>query len=332
MSGEGMAILWGAMKSCIGPGDRVLAISAGIYGRGFGDMARGLGAQVVTVEFGDDGYADDASRIRDAAMALRPTVVTAVHCETPSGTLQPIEILRNIVQEFNPVMIVDVVSSAFGVPVLIEQWGIDIALLGAQKCLSLPPDSCAAMVSDRAWQTIAQVNYVGYDAFQPFSLVPQTVQPFEFPYTPCFTSVAQWQARLRSLQQTGMSEVYSSHNRAAVRTRKLLHRMGIRLFAKDERACSPTVTAAYLPTGWTWAALDRELRAHGVVMAGSYGPMTGKVFRVGHMGTQASVDRVDKAMEVLRLVLVVACPSCTFAFMRGESACPACGTAIGENE
>jgi aspartate aminotransferase-like enzyme len=79
--------------------------------------------------------------------------------------------------------------------------------------------------------------------------------------------------------------------------------MGLVLYAKTERLASPTVTAIYVPDGWTWAELDGTLREHGVAMGGSYGALAGKVFRVGHMGSQADMELVKEGLAVLEEVL-----------------------------
>ena len=79
--------------------------------------------------------------------------------------------------------------------------------------------------------------------------------------------------------------------------------MGVRLFPVSETISSPTVTAAYVPDGWTWEELDRALRAEGMVVGGNYGELAGKVFRIGHMGTQADLALVARGMDVLQAVL-----------------------------
>jgi aspartate aminotransferase-like enzyme len=71
---------------------------------------------------------------------------------------------------------------------------------------------------------------------------------------------------------------------------------------RDE-ICSPTVTAAKIPQGWSWSELDEALRERGVVVGGSYGPLAGKVFRIGHMGSQAKRDLVERGMDILEEVL-----------------------------
>jgi aspartate aminotransferase-like enzyme len=79
--------------------------------------------------------------------------------------------------------------------------------------------------------------------------------------------------------------------------------MGIELYPVSEEICSPTVTAAKIPKGWSWEDLNKELRAKGLVVAGSYGPLAGEVFRIGHMGSQAKRDLVERGMDLLEEVL-----------------------------
>src|SRR5512135_1771801 len=99
-SGEGMVALWGALKSCLRPGDRVLAVATGVFGYGIGDMARQVGAEVQTVGFDYDATADP-DRVEQAIRAFRPRMVTAVHCETPSGTLNPIDAIGALAKKYD---------------------------------------------------------------------------------------------------------------------------------------------------------------------------------------------------------------------------------------
>ncbi len=79
--------------------------------------------------------------------------------------------------------------------------------------------------------------------------------------------------------------------------------MNVRLFPVRDEISSPTVTAAYVPDRWSWQALDQALRARGMAVGGNYGKLAGKVFRVGHMGSQADMDLVRRGMDVLEEVL-----------------------------
>jgi len=79
--------------------------------------------------------------------------------------------------------------------------------------------------------------------------------------------------------------------------------MGLTLFPASDAIPAPTVTAVNVPQRISWQEFDSKLRQHGLVVAGSYGPLTDRVFRLGHMGTQADKDLVTQALEVIKKVL-----------------------------
>ncbi|MCS6826203.1 MAG: aminotransferase class V-fold PLP-dependent enzyme [Caldilinea sp.] len=298
-TGEGMLALWGALKSVVQPGDRVLAVGTGLFGYGIGDMARQIGAEVEVVGFPFDRILDPQP-VREAAQRFRPKLVTAVHCETPSGTLNPLEELGQICREVDALFYVDFVASGGGVPVEVDRCCIDLGLLGSQKALSLPPDLSIVTVSERAWQAVAEVNYVGYDALAPWREGP--TQRY-LPYTHNWSALAALEISLDLLLAEGMEAVYARHATAAERCRRGLEALGIRLFPAEEAYNSPTVTAAYMPEGWSWPEFDRALRSHGMAVGGNYGELAGKVFRIGHMGSQANLALVERGLEVIGRVL-----------------------------
>ena len=128
-SGEGMVVLWSALKSCLSPGDRVLSVATGLFGHGIADMAAAVGAEVRKVSLPDDQTISDTREIEQAIAAFKPKMMTAVHCETPSGTLNPIADLGRLKKEHGvPLLYVDAVSSIGGVPVLTDDWHIDLCL------------------------------------------------------------------------------------------------------------------------------------------------------------------------------------------------------------
>jgi aspartate aminotransferase-like enzyme len=301
MTGEGMIGLWGALKSCIRPGERVLAVSTGVFGYGIGEMAAAIGAEVRWVEFGYDQIIQPEP-VEEAIQEFGPKMVTAVHCETPSGTLNPVDLVGELVRQHGvPLYYVDAVASAAGAPVLTDEWGIDLCLIGTQKALSAFPDLTAVAVSERAWDVVEQVDYPGYDALRPYR---EALEKRWFPYTPAWASLAGLHEACRLVLDEGLEQVYARHARVAQRCRDRAREMGLSLYPVDEAGCSPTVTALQVPRSLGWEELDRRLREHGVGMGGSLGLLAGQVFRIGHMGTQADVALVDQGMDVLAQVLV----------------------------
>ena len=300
-SGEGMLALWTALKSCLVPGDRVLSIATGVFGDGIGDMAASIGADVRKISLPYNETISDTDEIKKVVETFNPKMITVVHCETPSGTLNPVVDLGFAKKELGvPLLYVDAVSSIGGAPVLTDEWSIDLCLGGSQKCLSSLPDMAFLAVSDAAWEIIDQVDFAGYGALKPF----RTAQAEHyFPYTPSWHGVAGLNAGAEVILKEGLSNSFSRHEETAQLCRNKIKEMGLTLFPAADAIPAPTVTAVNVPQGISWQEFDAKLRREGLVVAGSYGPLTDKVFRLGHMGTQADRDLVAQAMDVIKKVL-----------------------------
>jgi aspartate aminotransferase-like enzyme len=301
-SGEGMLALWGALKSCLAPGDRVLSIATGVFGDGIGDMAASFGAEVRKFSLPYNETISDINEIRKLAETFKPKMITVVHCETPSGTLNPIVELGYVKKELDvPLLYVDAVSSIGGAPVLTDEWNIDLCLGGSQKCLSSLPDMAFLSVSDAAWEIIDQVDYNGYDALKPF----QTAQSRHyFPCTPNWHGVAGLNTGAEMILKEGLTNSFFRHAEVAQYCRDHINEIGLTLFPASGAVPAPTVTAVNVPQNISWQEFDAELRQEGLVVAGSYGPLTNKVFRLGHMGTQADKDLVAQALDAIKKVLL----------------------------
>ncbi|HIX02555.1 MAG TPA: alanine--glyoxylate aminotransferase family protein [Candidatus Odoribacter faecigallinarum] len=300
-TGEGMLALWGALKSSLRAGDRVLVLSTGLFGYGMGEMAESLGCKVRIVEFGFDETLHDYALIEAAIRDFQPKMITMVQNETPSGTMNPVEEVGRLKEKYGvPLLYVDAVSGIGGSVVKADEWHVDFCLGGSQKCLSAPASMAFLSVSPRAWEIIGEVGYAGYDALLPYRTA---VEQSYFPYTPYWQGTAQLHRACRLLLEEGLEKVIARHEKVAEYCRKRVQEMGLRLYPAAGAVPSPTVTAVYVPEGMTWADLDARLRDRGVVMGGNYGCLAGKVFRIGHMGTQANLNLVKEALDVLEETL-----------------------------
>ena len=301
MTGEAMVGLWAGLKSCLVPGDKLLSIANGIFGYGIADMARSLGCEVEVVGF-EYNEAIEVNQIEEAIRNFHPKMVTMVHCETPSGIINPVEEVGQIIKQCSvPLFYVDAVSSAGGTEVKVDDWGIDICLIGSQKCLSAPPDIGMISVSERSWEIIEHIDYKGYDALAPWE---EALEHEWFPYTPSWHSLAAINKACDLILKEGLDHVFQRHLKAADYCRKRLLAMGLTLFPVDEKISSPTVTAVNVPQKITWQYLNKRLRARGMVIGGSLGKLANKVFRIGHMGSQANLDLLEHGMDILEYVLL----------------------------
>ena len=300
-SGEGMLALWSALKSCLLPKDRVLAIATGVFGDGIGDMALSMGADVKKIRLPYNETISDMTEIEAAIVRFKPKMITVVHCETPSGTLNPIAELGKLKQQYKiPLLYVDAVASAGGTTVLSDDWNIDLCLGGSQKCLSSLPDMAFLSVSESAWDIIHSVNYAGYDALKPFY---KAQEAHYFPYTPNWQGVAGLNAGAELILNEGLTNSLNRHEKVAEFCRNKIIKMGLSLFPALDAVPSPTVTAINIPDEVDWPEFNLQLRQRGLAVGGSYGPMAGKVFRLGHMGTQADMELVKEALNVIERVV-----------------------------
>lgn len=345
-SGEAMSILWASLKCTLKPGEKILAVSSGLFGSGFADMALTFGAEAEICEFPYDEV-PEPEKVYEHAKKFRPKVITAVHCETPSGTLTPcLAEIGKIAHELDALFVVDFVSSAGGCELDVDACKIDIGLLGSQKVLSLTPSISISTISHRAWKVINDVNYSGYEAFKDWREVPEK---HYMPYTHDWHSMKALNVSLENIMNEsntssvdscrdwehenffintgtieGNSEVAKScrelkrensldlfphkgaiarHYEAAKLCRDLGLEIGLKLFPKSEEICSPTVTAFYVPEKFTWEEFNGKLRVRGLAVGGNYGSLAGKVFRIGHMGSQADNDLLKRGMNIIREVL-----------------------------
>lgn len=296
-TGEGMLGLWGALKSCLKPGDKVVAVCTGVFGYGIADMAEAIGAEVKRFSLGYDETISDSALLEQLVKDFKPLMITAVHCETPSGTLNPLEEIARIKKACQvKLLCVDTVASAGGMPVDADKYAIDLCLNGSQKCFSAPPDMTFVGISESAWEVIAAVNYVGYDAFKPFKNAQQS---FYFPNTMYWHGLAGLNTAAGLILDEGLENVYARHLQAMHFCHKKIREMGLELYPAIAAIPAPSVTAVKIPAGHTWESLDKACRNKGLAIAGSYGSLNGKVFRIGHMGIQADLPLLKRGLEIL---------------------------------
>ncbi len=301
MTGEGMLALWAGLKNCLRANDKVLAIATGIFGKGIGQMAASLGCEVRVIDYPFNASVGDLAKIEATIADFKPHMITAVHCETPSGTLNPLHGIGALKHKYAvPLFYVDAVSSLGGTPVCMDNWHIDILLGASQKCFSCPPNLSFLGLSPMAWEVINTVKYQGYDALVPW----QNVQESKCcPYTPYWSGVAALNASLQSLFKEGLEHVFSRHEDVAQLCRKKLQELGVTLWADPMAIPAPTVTTAHIPQGFTSETWYETLLSHGLCVGNGFDVLEGKIFRLGHMGSQANLETMEKTLKIIEKAL-----------------------------
>lgn len=302
MTGEGMLALWAGLKSIIQADDCIVCVVNGLYGEGIANIAESLGASVTRVTFQDTEF--DLGTLMQAIEHVKPKMITVVHCETPTGLLNPIQEIASIKRDFGvPLLYVDAISSIGATPVNMDANHIDILLGSSPKALSSLADISFVAVSDNAWHFICKQNYnTGYDALLPFKDIHCAN---DIPYMPHWQGIRSLRSACQHLLNEGLSKVYERHLLCMQTTTETLIEIGYQLFQSDTKLYSPSVTCCKLPANLSFHKFNKLLTNHGVQFGAGIGDHGKEVFRIGHMGTQANIKNLKKALSILRKTIAV---------------------------
>ena len=293
-----------AIVNTLSPGDRVLGVSIGSFGDRFAKIARTYGADVTTIEV-EWGHAADPAVLRAALERdadYRAILLT--HNETSTAVMNPIPELAAVVRELAPeaLILVDSVSGLGAVPFEMDAWGVDLVVTGSQKAWMSAPGLAMIAASDRAWTAMATATmprvYLDLRVHRDSHAIGQT------PWTPAIAVIYQVDEGIRLMNAEGAASVFARHEACAAATRAGLTALGLELFA-DQRFASRTVTGAIVPDGLDWKTFNGEIKRRGVVLAGGQGKLTGKIFRLGHLGS-VTLEEILGAMSVLEIVSIEA--------------------------
>jgi aspartate aminotransferase-like enzyme len=293
-----------AVVNVLSPGDAVLGVSIGSFGDRFAKIAGVYGADVTKLD-AEWGYAAAADEVRERLRAT-PGVkaVLLTHNETSTGVMNPIKELAAAIRMEAPeaLILVDSVSALGAVPFEMDAWGVDVVVTGSQKAWMSAPGLAMIAASTRAWTAMETATmprfYLDLRAHRDAAANGQT------PFTPAIAVVYQVDEGLRLMAEEGAEGIFQRHEVCAAASRAGLTALGFELLA-DPAVASRTVTAAWVPEGLDWKAFNSEVKRRGVVLAGGQGKLTGKIFRLGHLGS-VTLEEILGAMSTLELASMAA--------------------------
>lgn len=270
-----------AIVNLLSPGDRVLAAVCGDFGDRFAKVggAFGLDIQRLDVEWGKAVTPD----LLTAALAERDGVkaVFLTHNETSTGVTNPIRALARVVNDYGALTIVDAVSSAGGLPLEMDAWGLDFVFSGSQKAWMCPPGLLIAAVGPEAWRAHAASTFPRF--FWDLTAAKTNAVDGMTPTTPSLTLLYAYHAALEMMLAEGLDRVWARHRALGELTRSGIEELGLELFAERAYA-SDTVTAFRPPAGMTASDVVAAVREHGVELQIGQGHLRQAVVRIGHMG------------------------------------------------
>jgi len=278
-----------AAASLIGPNDVVLNLASGVYGKGFGYWSARYHKEMVEIEV-PYNEAIDPQQVRDA-LKRRPDIriVSVVHHDTPSGTLNPIREIGRIVREHGGLLLVDAVSSFGGMDIHPDDCAADIFITGPGKCLGGVPGLTVVAVSDRAWEHMeANPNAPKASILSYLDWKDAWRKDRPFPFTPSISEVNGLDGAIDQYLEEGPENVWRRHELTARACRAGIKAMGLSLWAAREEIASPTTTAVRVSDGLKDSDILAAARSgYGVVFSSGRGETLGKLLRIGHMGPVA---------------------------------------------
>ena len=308
MQGEAILGLEAAAASLISPGDKVLNLVSGVFGKWFQDFIEKYGGETIelAVPYDDAVDPEDVRRALHANPGVK--FLSVVHSETPSGTHNPVREIGRVAREFGVLTMVDTVSGLGGELYSPEEWGMDVAVAGPQKCLGGTPGLTLMSVSPAAWAAM-EARRPGPLRGSFLSILDWKSAWLEgkrFPYTPSVSEVYSLESVLEQTLAIGMERFVDRHQQIAAAARAGVRALGLDLWPARDEIAAACVTAVTVPDGLDEALLRKTMRhRYGVMISPGYGSLQGKLFRLAHMGpAQVHPTTLAAQLAVLERSLV----------------------------
>lgn len=299
VSGTGSAGMETVLVNLIEDGDEVVVCVNGVFGERMADIAERCRARVIRVE-SPWGRIIVPSDVRKALSGSKASIVAIVHAETSTGVWQPLEEIGKIAREYGALFMADHVTSLGGCEVKIDDWGIDAAYSGTQKCLSCPPGLAPVTFSPAAIRKIDARRSKPQSWYLDMTMVRKYWgQERVYHHTAPISMIYALHESLRLIEEEGLTARFARHKLNHIALLAGLAAMGITPFAQEGRRLW-MLNAVNIPGGVDDAAVRRTLlNEYGMEIGGGLGATKGKIWRIGLMGCSSSRKNVMLLLSAL---------------------------------
>jgi aspartate aminotransferase-like enzyme len=290
-----------ALVNVLSPGDRMLALVAGNFGERWANLgkAHGMDVKVLQAEYGEAVAPEALEKALQEDPSIRAVFVQL--SESSTGAAHDVESMGRIVRAHpQTVLVVDAISGAGAMRMETAAWGLDVVVVGSQKALALPPGLAFVSVSAKGWERIETAKAPRF--YFDLRRERKAQAGGESAFTPAISHIVALKAALDFVQSVGGVDGLV-HNAAVLAgtTRAAAKALGLPLLAP--RAHGDALTALYPPPGIDAAAIVKALKAEfASTVAGGQGTLTGKIFRVAHLGYYDVTDILG-LLATLEIVL-----------------------------
>lgn len=283
-----------AVSNFIDPGTKLALFVNGFFGERIGEMAKRHGAAIVRLEkpWGESFSDDEASEF---IRRERPQVVAFVQAETSTGAFQQSKVLCDAAHEVDSIVIGDCVTSLGAMPVEVDANGIDVAYSCSQKGLSTPPGLSPITISPRAQERLRQRKQPNRSWYFDLSLIQDYLTiSHRYHHTASATLFYALHEALAIIEEEGLALRQQRHQKAHQRFVAGVERLGMTMHVPQGHRIW-NLNTPRVPDGVNEAKVRSYLlEKHGIEIAGGFGPLAGKIFRIGIMGPLATDEGVDR--------------------------------------
>jgi alanine-glyoxylate transaminase/serine-glyoxylate transaminase/serine-pyruvate transaminase len=307
MSATGTGGLEAIMFNLLEPGDEAVVGVIGYFGQRLAELAERAGATVRRIE-APLGEVIAPERVAAELRRGSPKLVALVHAETSTGAAQPLDDIGRMVRDAGALFVVDCVTSLGGMPVDVDRRLIDAAGSCSQKCLGAPPGLGPVTFGPRAMAAAtkrrARAATWYFDLQLLFQYWGEAGGPRDraFHHTAPVANVYGFREALRLIMDEGLEARYARHRAAHERLVAGLESLGLSLFTPRAHRL-PMLNVIGIPEGVDDLTVRKEMLKRGIEIGGGFGPLKGKAWRVGLMGTNATPEVVDRLLAELGAVL-----------------------------
>ncbi|HZK42842.1 MAG TPA: alanine--glyoxylate aminotransferase family protein [Syntrophomonadaceae bacterium] len=302
-SSSGSGAMEAAIVNFISPGDKVLAVSIGVFGQRFAKTAREFGADVeeINVEWGRAANPELIREriLQDVNQEIKAVLVT--HNETSTGVFNDIKQLKKAMGDHPALFLVDAVSSLAALDLKMDEWGLDVVVSGSQKAFMIPPGLSFMAFNEKAMEVYHKSKNTKF--YWDISAGLKYLDKGQTPFTPAISIFFGLQESLRMLLQEGLDNIFARHLNYRDMVRLGIKEMGLDLLAPDINA-STAVTSVIAPKEIGANKIRQVmLEDFNIVLAGGQQSLDDVIFRIGHLGHVRELDLLS-VLVALEITLI----------------------------
>jgi alanine-glyoxylate transaminase/serine-glyoxylate transaminase/serine-pyruvate transaminase len=304
VSGTGSAGMEFCFVNLIEPGDEVIIGVNGVFGTRMCDVAERCGAKVTRVESAW-GTIITPAQIAEALKAVpKPKLVAVVHAETSTGALTPVEEISKLVHDAGALFLIDTVTSLAGCPVDLDGWGVDAVYSGTQKCLSAPPGLAPVSLSPRALEVATSRKLKVQSWYLDVNLLSSYWgQERVYHHTAPISMNYGFHEALRLVCEEGLETRWKRHEQNHLALKAGLAELGLKIVSQEGHQLWQ-LNAVGVPEGVDEAAVRTALlNEYNIEVGAGLGPLKGKIWRIGLMGTSSTAENVQTVLAALKALL-----------------------------